>query len=428
MTRHKKSKPKPRLKENIVPAARGESASSIKTMRDHPIPVTCFGELGLDFDDKVFEQMNSAARLPVAERAAIMPDGHLGYALPIGGVIGLDNAVSPSFVGYDIACRMTLTILDIPVQEFSKHRKELARDMQAVSRFGVGAGFRSGERHDHPVMADPLWHTIPVLKTYQSLAHEQLGTSGGGNHFFDAVLGEVTAEAEWMPLPVGKKFVAVMTHSGSRGAGNKLAQYYVTMAKQEIHHIARGIPSGYEWLPLDSEAGVEYWEVMQLMGRYARANHHLIHDAFLARTKLGQVARWENHHNFAFIEDGLVVHRKGATPAQKGKVGIIPGSSGTPSYLVEGLGFADGLKSSSHGAGRNKSRHAAARSFDQHAFDTHMHYHDILSIGVAKDETYMSYKDIERVMSLQEGILVRSIARMQPMVVIMGGGHADDGD
>lgn len=122
-----------------------------------------------------------------------------------------------------------------------------------------------------------------------------------------------------------------------------------------------------------------------------------------------------------------MVHRKGATPAEKGRIGIIPGSSGTASYLVEGLGNPEGLNSSSHGAGRLSSRHAARAHFDAAAFERHMRQRDILAIGVAPDETYAAYKDIERVMQLQEGVLVRTIARLQPVIVVMGA-QADDGD
>ena len=139
------------------------------------------------------------------------------------------------------------------------------------------------------------------------------------------------------------------------------------------------------------------------------------------------MARWENHHNFAFLEDGLVVHRKGATPAEAGRIGIIPGSSGTASYLVEGLGNPDSLNSSSHGAGRPRSRSASRQQHNPRAFQAHMAANDILSFGVEADETFMAYKDIEHVMALQEGSLVRTAARLLPSVVIMGG-RSDDGD
>ena len=395
--------------------------------RANPVPIEYFGELGTDLDDKVVDQIQKAARLPVAKRAAVMPDGHSGYALPIGGVIALDNAVSPSFVGYDIACRVTTTILDITPDELLENRQAIARDMRIVSSFGLGSGFRGQNRRDHPVIHDHLWERIPALKKLRSLAWEQLGSSGGGNHFFDALTGEVIAEAEWMPLHAGEKFAAIMTHSGSRGVGNQLARHYQRVAQRENRKIATGIPNGYEWLDLDTAAGKEYWDVMQLMGRYAQANHHLIHDYFLKQSGLQQLVRWENHHNFAFKEEGLVIHHKGATPAHVGQIGIVPGSSGTASYLVEGLGNEASLNSTSHGAGRFRSRTASKKQHDERAYRNHMKYHDIMDIGVATDETFMAYKDIERVMALQEGVLVRSIARMFPSIVVMGG-KSDDGD
>jgi tRNA-splicing ligase RtcB len=299
--------------------------------------------------------------------------------------------------------------------------------MQAVSSFGQGSGFQGSQRRDHAVMAEPLWNELPHLRQLKPLAGQQLGSSGGGNHFFDALIGEVTAAAEWLPLAVGQRFAAIMTHSGSRGTGHKLATHYVKLAEQETGRLARGIPKGYEWLDTGSDAGREYLQVMALMGRYAQANHHLIHDLFLQRSGLNGLARYENHHNFAWSRpDGTVVHRKGATPAGKGQVGIIPGSSGTPSYLVEGLGEPASLESSSHGAGRPFSRTEAKRRHDDPLFRQWMAEHDILHIGVSPDETLLAYKDIERVMALQTD-LVRPVARLLPTVVIMGGA-ADDGD
>ncbi|MBN2048618.1 MAG: RtcB family protein [Anaerolineaceae bacterium] len=413
------------LPEHHLPPPRfdGERAA----YRKEPVPIAWFGEHGIDFEQPVIEQIELAARIPPAVSAAIMPDGHPGYALPIGGVIALENAVSPSFVGYDIACRVTLSILDLSVKAFTARREEIAHVMSMVSSFGLGSGFRGNDRRDHPVMEDPLWRELPNLKKYHTLAWEQLGSSGGGNHFFDALVGEVTAEADWLPLSVGDRFVAIMTHSGSRGTGNKIAREYVNLAQMETHARAVGIPKGYEWFSLSTDAGREYWQVMQLMGRYAQANHHLIHDHFLRASGLYQIGRWENHHNFAFKEGGLIIHRKGATPADKGRVGLIPGTSGTSSYLVEGLGNGKSLNSSSHGAGRPRSRTASKRQHDPTRFLRHMKQADILHFGVEPDETFMAYKDIERVMALQEGVLVRSIARMEPKIVIMGG-RSDDGD
>jgi tRNA-splicing ligase RtcB len=398
-------------------------------MRPGPADFNIFGEIGVDVPHGALDQMQTVMRIPPAITGALMPDAHHGYALPIGGVVVLDNAVSPSFVGYDIACRMMVSILDITPQEFLKNRQKIFSDMQTVSRFGVGSEFtRSGAR-EHEVMDDYLWRHLPHLEKLRNTAIRQLGSSGGGNHFFDALIGEVvtpshhlTVDGELQYLPEGALFVAIMTHSGSRGAGHKSATHYLKLAKKETEARARGIPKGYEWLSLDTQAGQEYWSVMQLMGLYAQANHQLIHAHFSKESGISRIIQHENHHNFAWLGDNMsVTHRKGATPAHIGQVGIIPGSSGTPSYLVEGLGNPMSLYSSSHGAGRPFSRKEAKSRHSPDLYSAHMQVKDILTDGVAPDETFMAYKDIERVIQLQDGLLVKVLAKMYPKIVIMGG-------
>jgi len=399
------------------------SASAVRKIPNNksPLPYVKFGEVGLDIPYNVIEQMDQVMRLPPAIKGALMPDAHLGYAMPIGGVVGMLNTVSPSFVGYDIACRMTVSFLDLGVADFftGNTKSALFDDMLAVSRFGVGSKF--DEPHDHELMFDPLWRELPHLRDLLPLARKQLGSSGGGNHFFDLLIGEVTAETNWLPFDVGDMFVAIMTHSGSRGTGHKMAQYYQKLAAKQTKASFSGIPKGYEFLRMDTDAGREYWNVMQLMGSYAQASHHIIHDSFLQRAGIVSLGRMENHHNFAWFENGLYVHRKGATPAALGQLGIIPGSSGTASFLVEGLGNEDSLNSSSHGAGRLFSRREAKERFDEQAFLDDWTESGRLYDNIAPDETAQSYKDIERVIALQEGVLVRVVARMMPEMVIMGG-------
>lgn len=387
-------------------------------MNAAPLPYTMFGEVGVDIPYNAIEQMDRVMSIPPALKGALMPDAHKGYGMPIGGVVGMINAVSPSFVGYDIACRMMVSFLDISPVQFLELKFGLFEAMKDVTRFGLGVKFDTP--HQHEVMDDPLWNELPHLKNFKSLAAEQLGTSGGGNHFFDLLIGQAVAPNSW--IPSGKlQFVAIMSHSGSRGVGHKMATYYQKLAKDQTQGLFTGIPKGYEWLRLDSDAGREYWSVMQLMGRYAQANHQLIHDSFLEKTGIGSLGRIENHHNFAWDENGMVVHRKGATPAAEGQIGIIPGSSGTASFLVEGFGNADSLNSSSHGAGRPFSRTEAKKRHDEEAFMKHWEESEILYDAVAEDETYQAYKDIERVISIQDGVLVRVVARMMPKIVIMGG-------
>lgn len=392
------------------------------------------GDLGTDIEYSALEQMQNVMRIPPATYGSLMPDAHQGYAMPIGGVVALENAVSPSFVGYDIACRMTMSILDIPPEAFLASRSGLARNMQAVTLFGIGQGkFPDGNLRKHEVMENHRWEEVPPAKALKTKAANQLGSSGGGNHFFDALIGKVVTQAvwpSWLPVNENGEFVAIMTHSGSRGTGHNLATHYQKLAQEYTKQVASGIPKGYEWLAMDTDAGREYWEAMELMGLYAQANHHLIHDHFMQRSGIAQLARYENHHNFAWKDGDNYIHRKGATPAAKGQVGIIPGSSGSPSYLVEGLGHAPSLNSSSHGAGRTMSRTRAKAEYDAEKFDAHMKNADVLHFGIGADETPFCYKNIERIIALQEGLLVRVIAELQPTIVIMAGSgkRADDGD
>ncbi len=412
----------------ILDTIRNEfSFKSFENMRDKHQPIASFGELGIDFDHGAYEQLKTVMKLPVAERGAMMPDAHLGYGMPIGGVASLNRAVSPAFVGYDIACRMTVSILQMTPEDLMKNRENIAKDMQTVSSFGLNSGFANSEQRDHEVMEDPRWKITDHVNGLKQKAARQLGSSGGGNHFFDCLVGTIKEAADWHPYDVGYQFVAIMTHSGSRGTGHKLATEYQKIATDYTNSIAMKVPKGYSWLSLDHDAGREYWEVMQLMGLYAQANHHLIHDKFAELSGIGAAYRFENHHNFAWQDGTSVIHRKGATPADVGQVGIIPGSSGAMSYLVEGLGEESSMKSSAHGAGRPFSRTEAKRRHEASKFKEHMDEWDVLHIGVAPDESPFAYKDINRVMSQQEGVLVTTIAEMKPSIVIMGG-KSDDGD
>ncbi len=393
-------------------------------LAEHPAPFALFGKPETHIPINAVEQMEMVMRLPVSRLGALMPDAHLGYAMPIGGVVSLDNAISPSFVGYDISCMMQLSIFDVTPAGFMRERKQLAQVLRDVTAFGLGADFRPGERED-AVMDDRRWQEIKVLAKLKALAQRQLGSSGGGNHFADLVVIDFLQDHE--DFHAGAQVVGLLTHSGSRGVGHKTATHYVKMAAQYTQQIASGIPKGYEWLPLDMELGQEYLTAMQLLGDYARANHDLIHDHFAAASGLRCDHRTWNRHNFAWTEQAGVIHRKGATPAALGMMGLIPGSSGTASYLVRGLGNEASLQSSSHGAGRWFSRTEAKRRHDERTFVDHMARRDILHFGLEPDETFLAYKDIEMVIELQKGTLIDVVARMTPKVVIMGG-RSDDGD
>lgn len=395
-------------------------------MREKPAPYRLWIHPDTPIDSNAIDQLKTALSLPVAVGGAGMPDLHKGYSLPIGGVVVLDKAISPAFVGYDISCMMMMTVLETGKRhdpdslDKEKVRQDYLDWVLDSTSFGLGSETRG---IDHPVMADPLWRESRYLRGLKDLAASQVGSSGAGNHFADIVTGERRD-----PGHEGEQFVALLTHSGSRGVGNKVGHHFSGLADQAAT-LKYKFPSGYGWFDLESEEGQEYRSVMELMGRYAYANHEIIHTRFLEASGLGLKERFWNKHNFAWVDpQGLVYHRKGATPAEVGQYGIIPGSSGSESYLVVGKGNPDSWYSASHGAGRPYSRTEAKRRFDADTFARHMKRRGITYHGVAPDETVGAYKDINKVIEAQSD-LVEVAAVMVPRVVVMGG-HlvSDDGD
>ncbi len=217
-----------------------------------------------------------------------------------------------------------------------------------------------------------------------------------------------------------------MTHSGSRGVGYAIANNYIRVAAQETAKRANA-PKMYEWLDLDGEAGQEYWAAMELAGAFAQACHEVIHESFVRRTGVTPMWVVQNFHNFAWKEGDLIIHRKGATPAEVGVLGVIPGNMGTPSYIVEGQGCVEALNSASHGAGRRGSRTAARNSISLREVRAWLAQQDVLVEGLSVDESPQAYKDIEQVMRIQVAAgLIRPLARMRPVAVIMAGEVGDD--
>jgi len=389
--------------------------------RAEPAPYQSWGS---DFDATSVQQIENACKLPVSVAGALMPDAHTGYGLPIGGVLATKNAVIPYAVGMDIACRMKMTVLDMPVSAIRGEEGRLRNALESETCFGVGAGFK--RRRDHAVM-DEDWSVSPVTRQNRDKAWKQLGSSGSGNHFVE--FGTLTLEKDDLGLEAGVYF-ALLSHSGSRGTGGSVAQHYSKLAMdmhpelpRELLHLA--------WFDLGSEPGREYWAAMELMGRYASANHELIHRHVARFLKAKVLLDIENHHNFAWKEthfgEDVVVHRKGATPAGKDVLGIIPGSMATPGYVCRGRGRPESMNSASHGAGRAMSRTATRNSFTWHEAREFLKEHDVVLISAGLDEVPMGYKDIEKVMAAQSD-LVDIVARFDPKLVKMapGGERAED--
>jgi tRNA-splicing ligase RtcB len=409
-------------RENVHRRAEGKPFGA--ALNDDPAPCSTWGAVGID--DTARNQMRTACRLPVAVRGAQMPDGHVGYGLPIGGVLATAGAVIPYGVGVDIACRMKLSILPDAADRIAGWRDRLKNALRAETRFGVGASFDDRHRRDHAVMSDPAWEDLPpALARLKDKAWSQLGTSGSGNHFVE--WGELLLERPELGLEPGR-YLALLSHSGSRGFGGQIANYFTRLAMDlcrlpsEARHLA--------WLDLDREAGQLYWLAMNLAGRYASANHETIHRTVLAAAGLEPAVQIESHHNFAWLEvhggRELVVHRKGATPAAKGELGIIPGSMGDPGFVVRGKGNAESLNSAAHGAGRRLSRTAAKQSITGHDQRRYLEERGVELLAGGLDEAPQAYKNIHDVMAAQSD-LVEPLAAFYPKIVLMAdGGPAED--
>lgn len=370
---------------------------------------------GTNIDPEATAQMEAAISLPISIAGALMPDAHVGYGLPIGGVLATENAVIPYGVGVDIACRMMMTVFDAPPTALQTEHERLRSAILKNTRFGVGGEWR--DRKFHEVM-DEDWDVSPVTREYKDKAHRQLGTSGSGNHFVE--FGEVVFNDNELGLNAGS-YLALLSHSGSRGTGAAVADYYTTLAKK-LHRELNGHARNLAWLDTNGEEGKEYWAAMELMGKYASANHHLIHESIIDSIAHPVLRQIENHHNFAWREKHLgrnvIVHRKGATPAGKGMIGIIPGSMATLGFIVEGLGNPVSLNSTSHGAGRRMSRKAATRNFTWHETNEFLHKQGVELLSAGLDEAPWAYKDINDVMNAQRD-LARPIATFMPRLVKM---------
>ncbi|WP_330442845.1 RtcB family protein [Flavobacterium sp. C4GT6] len=382
---------------------------------------TIYGEQNIEEGAK--DQMKVAMKLPVTVAGSLMPDAHQGYGLPIGGVLAAKNAIIPYGVGVDIGCRMALSIYDIPESFFMENQAKFKRELIAQSKFGAGQGFKGKEKANHDVLDREEFNINPLLKSLKDKAWSQLGTSGGGNHFVEFGIIEFEQRDEVLNIDKGR-YLALLTHSGSRGLGGIVAGHYTKLAKS-ICKLPRETEN-LAYLDMNSQEGMEYWIAMNLAGDYASACHQVIHDK-MTRTVGGKVlAKVENHHNFAWKEilngEEVIVHRKGATPAGKGVMGIIPGSMTAAGFLVRGKGEENAINSASHGAGRLMSRTQAIKNITRDDMRQVLKDHGVTLIGAGKDEAPMAYKDINTVMASQKD-LVDVVAKFTPKMVRM----ADDG-
>jgi tRNA-splicing ligase RtcB (3'-phosphate/5'-hydroxy nucleic acid ligase) len=392
-------------------------ASDVIELNEQSLPYTIYGAEAIE--EGALKQMQIAMKLPVTVAGALMPDAHQGYGLPIGGVLATRNAVIPYGVGVDIGCRMCMTLYDLPTTLLEDKKEDLKKMLLNNTQFGQ-ATFKKPK--DHEIFERNEFKELSIVREMKDRAWKQIGSSGGGNHFVEFGIVEIQNTINEYNLAPGT-YVAVLSHSGSRGLGANIARHYTQIAMdvcklpQEAKHLA--------WLDLATEAGQEYWLAMNLAGDYASACHHQIHERMATSLRETPLAMIENHHNFAWKEkdvqgNEVIVHRKGATPAGAGVLGIIPGSMATPGFIVRGKGLAASINSASHGAGRLMSRTKAKENILPGQVNKFLKQAGVELIGSGLDEAPMAYKDIHQVMASQKD-LVEVLGSFMPKIVRMCG-------
>lgn len=370
-----------------------------------------------NIDVAAIEQMQMAMKLPISVKGALMPDAHVGYGLPIGGVLAAYNAVIPYGVGMDIGCRMCLSVYPFSPKKIDGERNRIKNILMSETRFGF-AEFNDLE--DSEIIERKEFNEIKFLKKLQGKFARQLGTSGHGNHFVDIGYVDIKEHSEHINLEPGQYF-AILSHSGSRNFGAEVCKHYTGIAKDKLG--LTGEAAKLAWLDLDSEEGQEYWAAMQLAGEYSHTNHRIIHKRLSKALGEKPLAIIENHHNFAWKEtlasgEELVIHRKGATPAGAGNIGIIPGTMASPAYIVSGKGNEDSLQSAAHGAGRLISRNQAKKTLTDHQMKRYLDEQNVELIGGGIDESPFVYKNIHEVMKHQSD-LVEVLGLFYPRIVRM---------
>lgn len=385
------------------------------SLRADKVPTEIFGAAYIE--GGALLQMENAARLPVAVAGALMPDAHAGYGLPIGGVLAARNAVIPYGVGVDIGCRMCLSVYPLPSSLLQTDEKQLKKILNTHTLFGAGKEFK--HKREHEVLERKEFYESGLLRNLHTKAAAQLGTSGSGNHFVEFGRLEIKEKDQLLGLEPGD-YLALLSHSGSRGLGASVANHFTKLAMSlrklppEARHLA--------WLDLNEESGQAYWLAMNLAGDYASACHHVIHEKIAHALGEQPLKMVENHHNFAWKEihggEELIVHRKGATPAGKDVLGIIPGSMTLPGFIVRGKGNEASLSSASHGAGRQMSRTAAKKNITPQQLKETLAEAGVTLIGGGLDEAPQAYKNIHEVMAAQQN-LVAVLGSFWPGIVRM---------
>ncbi|MEM7699112.1 MAG: RtcB family protein, partial [Verrucomicrobiota bacterium] len=367
-----------------------EKTSALLAMREEPVEWGEAIEATCELDEKniaaVRRFMAELLRTPIIERGAIMPDacpaGSATATIPVGGAIETEGAILPAAHSADICCSMYASVF-----RCEKDTAAMLDDLMASTRFGFG-GRAPQDRIHHPVLEEPVWGN-PFLSGLQEFAAKHIADQGDGNHF--AFLGKMRvdralidslggagyddiaralrdATRAGLDTGGGESFYTLVTHHGSRGLGAQVYKRGHQAAIKETARIAKGIPKAAAWLDIETGSGAEYWEALEYVGRWTRANHEAIHARFIDLSEASKITEFGNEHNFVWRKGNRFLHGKGATPAWNDPagrplLGLIPLNMAAPILLTLGRNNQNYLGFAPHGAGRNQSRTAMMREF-----------------------------------------------------------------
>ena len=392
----------------------------------------------------VRQAINLAHHPALAHHVALMPDAHQGYGMPIGGVVAARGAVIPAAVGVDIGCGMIATETDVPAEVFAEMPFRRAFQEKLKESIPVGEGESHKTTQDWEGFEEYTAHNAMRSNLWPSkLDRMNLGTLGGGNHFIELqksmpMRGGALGDRA-VPSGNGSR-VWLMIHSGSRNLGKRIEEHYHRIASRMCERFRVPLPDkDLAFLPIEENAGHDYFTDRLFALRYAKENRRRMMEAMKATLAefvpgVNFIRTIDIHHNYAAFEEHfgekVCVHRKGATSAKLDEIGIIPGSMGTASYIVRGLGNPESFMSCSHGAGRRMSRIAASTTLTVEECDKAMdgivceRWHKYKGFGKAKgrldlSEAPQAYKDIEDVIA-SELDLVEPIVRLVPLASLKG--------
>lgn len=415
------------------------------SLADQPGRVHLLPPLNGQFETSAIEQIKNVARMPGYLAGGLLPDGHNGFSMPIGGWAALQDRLYPAGVGVDIGCSVVTSFFYM-----ADNYIEPAIDaMLEVGRFGREDN--AGNEQWGTILGAAIWDESPILRANKERATVQFGTSGGGNHFMDIM------KVSGPPIFEGVQTFALVTHSGSRGVGAKVGQHFMKLA-ESIENLG-----GYSSLLLGTDEGEDYWDHLNTMGTYAIQGHRNMHARFYYALngtgchvpvnrvisggerfggvidttvpfmvngvlKMSLLSTIETQHNMAWnVGNGVYLHGKGAIHAPPGTLATIPGTCLSTSYIVVGAEqHSKTYNMVGHGAGRPRSRTESKRQHNSAAWDALVNMARVKLFGVAPDETAFAYKPIEDVIDAQQGA-ISTIRTMRPVAVRMGG-ESDDGD